>query len=189
MIGSPPTAGDRNAVMPWRSRSRMNNPPARTGVASRTRPCVTRIDQTNKERFLNVMPGARCRRIVTRKLMAPAVEEIPSSCNPTIHMSTPELESYTLSGVYPVHPMFAAPSHMMTPATGMIQKLSALIRGKAISFAPIRGGDLRVPEPARIGVQAKKNIVVPGIVDKSVYVFASTIVGPRDAGSGGRSGG
>src|SRR2546427_9610916 len=159
----------------------MNNPPARTGVASRTRPCVTRIDQTNRERFLKVMPGARCRRIVTRKLMAPAVEEIPSSCNPTIHMSTPELESYTLSGVYPVHPMFAAPSHMMTPATGMIQKLSALIRGNAMSFAPIRGGTMRVPKPARIGVETRKNIVGPANVDKSVYVFAATIVRPGDS--------
>src|SRR2546428_3592609 len=168
MIGSPPTAGDRNAVMPWRSRSRMNNPPARTGVASRTRPCVTRIDQTNKERFLNVMPGARCRRIVTRKLMAPAVEEIPSSCNPTIHMSTPELESYTLSGVYPVHPMFAAPSHMMTPATGMIQKLSALIRGKAMSFAPIRGGVLRMPHAPMGGILPREVLGVPRLGDNVV---------------------
>src|SRR3989442_5983676 len=159
--GYPTTACDRNAVMARRSRRRKNNPPERTGVASRTRPCVTRIDQTNKERFLNVMPGARCRRIVTRKLMAPAVEEIPSCCNPTIHMSTPELESYTLSGVYPVHPMFAAPSHMMTPATGMIQKLSALIRGKAISFAPIRGGGNQVSEAPEDRGRTREDHCVP----------------------------
>src|SRR5438128_10820323 len=124
------------------------------------------------------MPAARCRRIDTRKLMEPAVEEIPSSCNPTIHMSTPELESYTLSGVYPVHPMFAAPSHMMTPATGMIQKLSALIRGKAISFAPIRGGTIRLPKPARNGVETRKVVVVACTAQKSLYVLASTIAAP-----------
>src|SRR5256885_5738187 len=73
-------------------------------------------------------------------MTAPAVDEIPSSCRPTIHMSMPRLGSYTLKGVYPVHPMFAAPSHMMTPAVGMSQNESALIRGKAMSFAPMRGG-------------------------------------------------
>src|SRR5437870_12148213 len=106
----------------------MNNPPARTGVASRTRPCVTRIDQTYRERFLKVMPGARCRRIVTRKLMSPAEEEIPSSCNPTIHMSTPELESYTLSYVNQIHLMFSSTSHMITSATCIIQTHRELIR-------------------------------------------------------------
>src|SRR5256886_13867980 len=129
----------------------MNRPPARTGVARRTSPCVTRMDQTNRERLLNVIPGARCRKIVTRKLIAPAVDEMPSSWSPTIHMSTPKLLSYTLSGVYPVHPMFAAPSHMITPAVGMSQKLSALMRGKAMSFAPISGGTMRFPKQHRSG--------------------------------------
>src|SRR2546426_7904011 len=57
MIGSPPTTGERNAVKPWRSSSRMNSPPASTGVAGRTSPCVTMMDQTNRERLLNVIPG------------------------------------------------------------------------------------------------------------------------------------
>src|SRR6058998_297286 len=33
--------------------------------------------------------------------------------------------------------MFAAPSHMMTPAAGMSQKLRALMRGNAMSLARI----------------------------------------------------
>src|SRR5256884_8702473 len=79
--------------------------------------------------------------------------------------------------------MFAAPSHMITPATGIIQKLNALIRGNAMSFAPMSGGTLRVPKPARGGVGTRQVIVVPGVLNNLGKVFASTIGGPREGGS------
>src|SRR2546427_811387 len=70
------------------------------------------------------------------------------------------------------------PRALPTAATGMIQKLSALIRGNAMSFAPMSGGTMRFPNPARIGIETRKIIVVPCIVNNSEYVFASTMVGP-----------
>ena len=57
---------------------------------------------------------------------------------------------------------------MITPAVGMSQKLSALIRGKAMSFAPMSGGTIRLPKPARIGIATRKIIVVPCIVNSSM---------------------
>src|SRR2546425_5572908 len=77
--------------------------------------------------------------------------------------------------------MFAAPSHMITPATGIIQKLNALIRGNAMSFAPMSGGTIKVPKPARVGIETRKIIAGPRIVNNSEYEFASTIVGPGEA--------
>ena len=54
---------------------------------------------------------------------------------------------------------------MIVPAMGMSQKLSALTRGKAMSFAPMSGGSMRFPNPARIGMATRKTIVVPCIVN------------------------
>src|SRR5437867_10934987 len=79
--------------------------------------------------------------------------------------------------------MFAAPNHMITPATGIIQKLNALVRGNAMSFAPMSGGCIRFPKLARIGIETRKISVVACIVNNSEYVFASTVVGPGQAGA------
>src|SRR2546426_9459888 len=46
MIGSPPTAGERNAVIPCRARGRVNSPAAGAGVARRARPCGARGGHT-----------------------------------------------------------------------------------------------------------------------------------------------
>src|SRR3989304_1635942 len=58
-----------------------------------------KADQTKGERFLNVIPGARRRRIVTTKLSAPRVDEIPISWSPTIQRSTPRLGPNTYRGL------------------------------------------------------------------------------------------
>src|SRR3990172_8883553 len=92
-----------------------------SGVARVTTPDVRRTDQTKRERFLNVIPGARRRRIVTTKLSPPRVDEIPISWSPTIQRSTPRLGSNTDRGAYPVHPICAEPIHMMTAAGGRSQ--------------------------------------------------------------------
>ncbi len=52
-----------------------------------------------------------------------------------------------------------------------------------MSFAPMSGGTMRFPKPARIGIETRKIIVVPCIVNSCSYVFASTIVGPGYASS------
>src|SRR2546425_151487 len=70
--------------------------------------------------------------------------------------------------------MFAAPSHMITPATGMIQKLSALIRGNAMSFAPMSGGATRGP-PLPMG----RRVPYPGIRDKAFHRERSSGVRPE----------
>src|SRR2546426_2375390 len=56
---------------------------ARTGVAMRTMNWVVRTDQTNRDRFLNVTPGARSLKIVTRKFTEPTIEEVPIMIRPT----------------------------------------------------------------------------------------------------------
>src|SRR3989475_2642122 len=63
----------------WRRRSARTivRPAARTGVAMRTMNWVVRTDQTNRERFRNVTPGARSLKIVTRKFTDPMIEDVP----------------------------------------------------------------------------------------------------------------
>src|SRR2546427_3479202 len=69
----------------WRRRSARTivSADARTGVAIRTMNWVVRTDHTNRERFLNVTPGARSLKIVTRKFTDPMIEEVPMIIRPT----------------------------------------------------------------------------------------------------------
>ena len=54
---------------------------------------------------------------------------------------------------------------MMTPATGMIQKDTMLMRGNAMSSAPIWSGIRRLPKtPAMSGMSAKNTMKVACIV-------------------------
>ena len=52
-----------------------------------------------------VMPGARIRKIVTRKLMAPKMELMPSTTRPRSSRSTPVSGSIAESGAYIVQPV------------------------------------------------------------------------------------
>ena len=96
-----------------------------------------------------VIPGARMRKIVTRKFTAPKMELVPMRISATIQrfMPGPGLYLMLLSGGYAVQPASAAPPSRKPeittrPENGIIQKLSALMRGKAISAAPICSGTM-----------------------------------------------
>ena len=115
-----------------------------TGVPIRTKTLVTMIVQTMIGMRKSVMPGARMRKTVTKKLTAPRIELVPTRMTAMIQrfMPGPGLYVMLLSGGYAVHPASAAPPRKkpdaaINPENGIIQKLSALMRGKAISAAPI----------------------------------------------------
>ena len=76
--------------------------------------------------------------------MAPSSELVPARMRPSSSMSTPVAGSVVDSGAYIVQPTGAPPKAkaltiMMPPATRS-QNDSALMRGKAISAAPIWSG-------------------------------------------------
>ena len=75
---------------------------ASTGVASTVRNAVTSVVQVNSGRRNIVIPGARSRKIVTRKLMPPAVDAAPSRISPINQRSIPTPSGCTLAPVFPV---------------------------------------------------------------------------------------
>ncbi len=103
---------------------------------------TVRMDQTKSGIFQNVMPGRRSLKIVTRKLIPPRIDDVPTTTSPKSHKSTPGPSVYRMfvSGAYPVQPTSACPIQIIAAAGGSIQNPSALIRGNAISFAPMRMG-------------------------------------------------
>ena len=119
----------------------------RTGVAIRTRTLVTRTVQTMIGIRNSVTPGARILKIVTRKLMAPRMELVPIRVRPMIQRSVPvPLNWAPERGGYSVQPEAAAPPETRNPEAisrpprGSSQNDSALMRGNAMSGAPIMSG-------------------------------------------------
>jgi hypothetical protein len=119
----------------------------RTGVAMTTSTLVTSTVHARMGIRNSVIPGARILKIVTRKLMAPRIELVPMRMRPTIHRSVPvPLYWACVSGGYSVQPAAAAPSlirkpeAISSPPSGSSQNDSALIRGNAMSGAPIWSG-------------------------------------------------
>ena len=127
-----------------------------TGVAIRTRTLVTRIVQTMIGIRNRVIPGARILKIVTRKLMPPRIELVPMRTRAMIHRSWPgarRLERpvgrerrVATSSRPPPTPPTKKPESRRIPPSGSIQNDSALIRGKAMSGAPIMERHDVVPE-------------------------------------------
>jgi len=62
--------------------------PANTGKDKSNKKAVIKTDQTNKGVLLAVIPGHRILAIVTIKLIAPKIDEIPAKCNEKIAQST-----------------------------------------------------------------------------------------------------
>ena len=119
----------------------------RTGVAISTRTLVVSTVQVRIDIRNSVMPGARILKIVTRKLIAPRIELVPISTRPMIHRSVPvPLYCSPDSGGYSVQPDAAAPPEtkkpeaMSAPPSGSSHRDRALIRGNAMSGAPIWSG-------------------------------------------------
>jgi hypothetical protein len=63
-------------------------PPAKTGSDNNNNHDVIKIDQTNNDNLPNVKLRPRILIIVTIKLMAPAIDEIPDKCRLKIAIST-----------------------------------------------------------------------------------------------------
>ncbi len=119
----------------------------RTGVAMSTRTLVTSTVQARIGIRNSVMPGARIRKIVTRKLIAPRMELVPMRTRPMIQRSVPvPWNAGPDSGGYSVQPDAAAPPEarkpdaMSAPPSGSSQNDRALMRGNAMSGAPIWSG-------------------------------------------------
>jgi len=62
--------------------------PASTGNDSNSKNAVTQTVHTNKGSRLKIIPRLRILYIVTIKLIAPAIEEIPAKCKEKIAQST-----------------------------------------------------------------------------------------------------
>ena len=90
----------------------MVTPPARTGNESSSKKAVIKTDQTNKGTRLHTNPRALILKIVTIKLIAPLMDEIPAKCKLKIAKSTAGLECAEIpdSGGYSVQPVPAPPS-------------------------------------------------------------------------------
>src|ERR1700687_2634898 len=69
---------------------------------------VVSMAHTNSGRRCMVMPGVRMFRIVTRKFIAPRMDELPRMIRPTSHRLWPK-GPCTLSGGYDVQPASAPP--------------------------------------------------------------------------------
>ena len=97
-------------------------------------------------------PGARSLKIVTRKFTLPTIEDVPMRMSPASqklmlsYFNPPNTSRkdhgpcWIDRGTYPVQPTGALPSRIRVPAGGIIQYPRALIRGYAMSFAPINSG-------------------------------------------------
>ena len=143
--------------------------PASTGIASRSRNAVTRIDQQNSGILNIVMPGARMFKIVAMKLIAPSSDEIPARCSENSEKSVAMPGEYCAlsSGGYSVHPApvpspMVRPSMMNTNPAARNQKLILFSRGNAISGAPIIIGTNQFPmPPISAGITIQKIISKP----------------------------
>jgi hypothetical protein len=66
--------------------------PAKTGNDRSNKKAVIKTDHTKSGNLRKYKPGQRILKIVTIKLMAPAIEEIPAICKLKMAKSTPQPE-------------------------------------------------------------------------------------------------
>lgn len=86
--------------------------PAKTGKLSNNKKAVIKIAQANKGNRLIIIPRHRMLKIVTIKLIAPAIDETPARCKAKIPASidAPECAKTPLKGGYNVQPVPAPAS-------------------------------------------------------------------------------
>jgi len=63
--------------------------PAKTGKDNKSSNAVTKIVQTNKGKTVKYKPKQRILYIVTKKFIAPAIEDTPAKCKLNMAKSTP----------------------------------------------------------------------------------------------------
>lgn len=140
--------------------------PASTGRDNRRRTVVIKIDHTNRGICSNfILVGLRFM-MVTMKLIAPRIDEIPARCREKMARSTdtPACARFPDSGGYTVHPvptpeLSADDMVNSVKEGGRSQNLMLFIRGKAMSGAEIISGTNQFPNPPIImGITIKKII-------------------------------
>lgn len=87
-IGSPPDHGVKKFVPNRRSQSNIVIAPAKTGSDNRNRYVVTITDQGNSGEAFNPVPRVFILKMVTRKLIDPAILDRPAICSLKIPIST-----------------------------------------------------------------------------------------------------
>jgi hypothetical protein len=115
--------------------------------------------------------------MVTMKLIAPAIDEIPAKCKLNIAQSTlaPEWAKTPLNGGYTVQPVPTPASIKLdninrNKAGGNNQKDKLFSLGKAISGAPNIIGTNQLPKaPINKGITAKKIITKACAVTTTLY--------------------
>jgi hypothetical protein len=115
--------------------------------------------------------------MVTIKLIAPAIDEIPAKCKLNIAQSTPapECANTPLKGGYTVQPVPTPDSIQLdnnnkNNAGGSNQNDKLFNRGNAISGAPSIIGTNQFPKaPINIGITAKKIITKACAVTITLY--------------------
>jgi len=150
---------------------------AKTGSDNNNKNAVTQTVHTNNGRRLTIIPRHLIFQMVTIKLIAPAIEEIPAICNDEIAISTeaPECAKTPDIGGYIVQPTPAPASIKLdnnnkNNAGGNNQKLILFNLGKAISGAPIKIGTNQFPNPPiKIGITIKKIIIKACAVTTTLY--------------------
>ncbi len=122
----------------------MIRPAVTTGMENSSRTLVTSWAQQNIGIRSRPMPGARSRKMVTRKLMEPRMELMPVMIRPSTSRFTPVSGVCVDSGAYIVQPVGEPPNRnelsMSRPPARNTHSERALTRGKAMSAAPTWSG-------------------------------------------------
>src|SRR5919198_2153800 len=98
---SPPKFAWKKSECSERSSSTRNCEPAMNGVAITTRREVVKFAQTSSGMRQNVIPGARIVMIVTKKLSAVMIDDVPANCTPIVKNCWPSGASVD-NGAYAV---------------------------------------------------------------------------------------
>jgi hypothetical protein len=166
-IGSPPEALSKKDVFKFLSVNNIVIAPANTGKLNSNKKAVINTDQTNKGKRFIASPLHRILKIVTIKLIAPAIEDAPAKCNAKMPASTeaPECAKTLLNGGYNVQPeptpdSTKADNINKHNAGGNNQREILFILGKAMSGAPIIIGTNQLPKAPIITGITIKNIII-----------------------------
>ena len=145
-MGLPPSTV-KNVVPKFLSKRSITSALPSSGKENRMSPdCVSTV-QEKMSRFAQLTSSARSVKMVAMKLIAPIVAETPVRWSPSSIRSTAGLGCWIESGVYIVQlvcdgaiPGMKKPAQMSKAPGGSNQNAMELMRGNAMSSAPISRG-------------------------------------------------
>lgn len=163
-IGSPPPEGLKNELLKLRSVNNIVIPAASTGRDINNKKAVINTAQVNKGIKFIFIPGTLILNIVTIKLIAPNIEDIPAKWRLKIAKSTEASDAMALRGGYTVQPVPAPAPIILDESNnnnegGNNRKLKLFNLGNAISAAPSIRGTNQLPKPPIIAGITIKNII------------------------------